>query len=27
VRVEAFPPTLGARWGSEVFVGSTRPGG
>jgi cell wall-associated NlpC family hydrolase len=27
VRVEAFPPTLGARWGSEEFVGSTRPGG
>jgi cell wall-associated NlpC family hydrolase len=27
VRVEAFPTTLGARWGSEEFVGSTRPGG
>jgi cell wall-associated NlpC family hydrolase len=27
VRVEAFPTTLGASWGSEEFVGSTRPGG
>jgi cell wall-associated NlpC family hydrolase len=26
VRVEAFPPTLGARWGSELVVGFTRPG-
>jgi cell wall-associated NlpC family hydrolase len=26
VRVEAFPTTLGASWGSEEFVGSTRPG-
>jgi len=27
VRVEAFPPTLGARWGSELVVGFTRPAG
>jgi cell wall-associated NlpC family hydrolase len=26
VRVEAFPPTLGVRWGSELVVGFTRPG-
>jgi cell wall-associated NlpC family hydrolase len=26
VRVEAFPPTLGASWGSELVVGFTRPG-
>jgi cell wall-associated NlpC family hydrolase len=26
VRVEAFPPTLGARWGTELVVGFTRPG-
>jgi cell wall-associated NlpC family hydrolase len=26
VRVEAFPPTVGAAWGSEVVVGFTRPG-
>jgi cell wall-associated NlpC family hydrolase len=26
VRVEAFPPTLGAQWGSERVVGFTRPG-
>ena len=25
VRVEAFPPTLGASWGSELVVGFTRP--
>jgi cell wall-associated NlpC family hydrolase len=25
VRIEAFPATIGARWGSEVFVGATRP--
>jgi cell wall-associated NlpC family hydrolase len=25
VRVEAFPVTPGARWGSDVFVGATRP--
>jgi cell wall-associated NlpC family hydrolase len=27
VRVEAFPPTIGAHWGSDVVVGFTRPGG
>jgi cell wall-associated NlpC family hydrolase len=27
VRVEAFPPTLGARWGSDPVVGFTRPAG
>ena len=26
VRVEAFPTTIGAAWGSEVVVGFTRPG-
>ena len=26
VRVEAFPPTLGVSWGSELVVGFTRPG-
>jgi cell wall-associated NlpC family hydrolase len=26
VRVEAFPPALGASWGSELVVGFTRPG-
>ena len=26
VRVEAFPPTVGVDWGSEVVVGFTRPG-
>jgi cell wall-associated NlpC family hydrolase len=26
VRVEAFPPTLGASWGTELVVGFTRPG-
>jgi cell wall-associated NlpC family hydrolase len=26
VRVEAFPPTIGVSWGSEVVVGFTRPG-
>jgi cell wall-associated NlpC family hydrolase len=26
VRVEAFPPTLGVLWGSELVVGFTRPG-
>jgi cell wall-associated NlpC family hydrolase len=26
VRVEAFPPDLGALWGSELVVGFTRPG-
>ena len=26
VRVEAFPPTLGAPWGSDLVVGFTRPG-
>jgi NlpC/P60 family len=25
VRVEAFPITPGARWGSDIFVGATRP--
>jgi cell wall-associated NlpC family hydrolase len=25
VRIEAFPTTIGARWGSEEFVGATRP--
>ncbi len=25
VRVEAFPTTPGAKWGSDVFVGATRP--
>jgi cell wall-associated NlpC family hydrolase len=25
VRVEAFPVTPGARWGSDIFVGATRP--
>jgi cell wall-associated NlpC family hydrolase len=27
VRVEAFPPTIGVLWGSELVVGFTRPGG
>jgi cell wall-associated NlpC family hydrolase len=26
VRVEAFPPTIGVLWGSELVVGFTRPG-
>jgi cell wall-associated NlpC family hydrolase len=26
VRVEAFPATPGAKWGSDIFVGATRPG-
>ena len=26
VRVEAFPPTVGVSWGSELVVGFTRPG-
>jgi len=26
VRVEAFPPTMGVSWGSELVVGFTRPG-
>ena len=26
VRVEAFPPTIGVSWGSELVVGFTRPG-
>jgi cell wall-associated NlpC family hydrolase len=26
VRVEPFPATPGARWGSDIFVGATRPG-
>lgn len=25
VRVEAFPPTVGAPWGSDAVVGVTRP--
>jgi cell wall-associated NlpC family hydrolase len=25
VRIEAFPTTIGARWGGEEFVGATRP--
>jgi cell wall-associated NlpC family hydrolase len=27
VRVEPFPTVVGAAWGSEDFVGATRPGG
>lgn len=27
VRVESFPSTPGARWGGDIFVGATRPGG
>ena len=27
VRVEAFPTTIGSRWGSEVYLGATRPAG
>ena len=25
VRVEAFPATPGAVWGSDIYVGATRP--
>jgi cell wall-associated NlpC family hydrolase len=25
VRVEHFPPTVGARWGSDFYLGATRP--
>jgi hypothetical protein len=25
VRVEAFPPSIGVLWGSELVVGFTRP--
>ncbi len=27
VRVEAFPTTIGASWGTDVYVGATQPGG
>lgn len=27
VRLEAFPMTVGARWGGDVYLGATRPGG
>ncbi|MHB8296534.1 MAG: C40 family peptidase, partial [Acidimicrobiales bacterium] len=27
VRVEAFPTTIGAAWGNEVYLGATRPAG
>ena len=27
VRVEAFPTTVGASWGTETYLGATRPGG
>ncbi|MDA8076020.1 MAG: hypothetical protein M0Z40_12475 [Actinomycetota bacterium] len=26
VRVEAFPTTVGAAWGTDVHLGATRPG-
>lgn len=27
VRVEAFPTTVGAAWGNEIYLGATRPAG
>ena len=27
VRVEPFPTTIGASWGTDIYVGATRPGG
>jgi len=26
VRVEAFPTTVGADWGTDIYLGATQPG-